>query len=71
LPSSLIGAESADTREASSRVKEAVPHGSQPAQRHRKQVFDERRERFDGASGRHSVAGDVTEPVNRLPLALR
>ena len=43
----------------------------QPAQAHRKQVFDERRARFAGGAGRHRVAGEATEGVDLLPLALR
>jgi hypothetical protein len=52
-------------------VPDAAPRSGQTAQAHRTQVFDERRARFAGGAGRHSIASEVLERVNPLPLTLR
>ena len=64
----LIGAGSADDHEAIARAKEAAPPAVQPAQAHRQQVFNERRQRFDGGNAVRNVAGPLTHPANRLAL---
>ncbi len=64
----LIGAGSADDRETIARAKEAAPPAVQPAQAHRQQVFNERRQRFNGGNAPRNVAGPSTHPAN--PLAL-
>ena len=43
----------------------------QSAQEHRKQVFDERRQRFQGNAARHSVASEAVEPSNQMSAILR
>ena len=49
----------------------AAPHAGQLVQKHRKQMFDERRARFERGGDRHSIAGEVREAGYELPLALR
>ena len=44
---------------------------AQPAQQHRKEVFDERRARFDGGADPRSVAGVRVRPANRLSTVLQ
>ncbi len=41
------------------------------AEAHRKQVFDERRQRFQSNAEQRSVASEAVEPTNQLPVALR
>ncbi len=41
------------------------------AEAHRKQVFDERRQSFQGDAERRSVASEAVKPTNQLPVALR
>ena len=65
----VIGAGSTDDPEAISRAKDAAPHASQPAQQHRKQVFDERRARFAGAS--HNIASETSQRAAPLSSMLR
>ena len=62
----LIGAGSADDRETMARAKEAAPPAVQPAQAHRQQVFNERRQRFNGGNAPRNVAGKLAPPANRL-----
>jgi hypothetical protein len=38
---------------------------------HRKQVFDGRRQRFQGNAEQRSVASEAVEPTNQLPVVLR
>ena len=64
----LIGVGSADDRETIARGKEAPPPAVQPAQAHRQQVFDERRQRFNGGNAPRNVAGPLTHPANWLAL---
>jgi len=58
-----------------SRFAPAAAAGTQDHQRppsqHRKQVFDERRARFGGDTGRQGIAREAKIPANELPLALR
>ena len=50
----------------------ADPHGYSRAQQHRKQIFDERRARFEGDAGRRSVASGSLRPAEeRLPVLLQ
>ena len=49
----------------------AVEHAEKTAHEHRKHVFDERRQRFQGGAERKSVAGQAVQPANRLPVTLR
>ena len=64
----LIGAGSADNRETVARAKEAPPPAVQPAQEHRQQVFNERRQRFNEDNAPRNVAGQAARPANRLAL---
>jgi hypothetical protein len=48
------------------RAKEAAPPAVQPAQAHRQQVFNERRQRFNGGNAPRNVAGKLAPPANRL-----
>lgn len=41
------------------------------AEEHRKQVFAERRQRFQGDAGQHSVASEMAEQSNQLPVVMR
>lgn len=41
----------------------ATLHAAQPAQEHRKQVFDDRRRRFHGNTGHRSVADGTSKPA--------
>ena len=45
-------------------------HARQSAQEHRKQVFDDRRARFERGAGRHSIAREAVELANPLPPPL-
>lgn len=38
---------------------------------HRKHVFYERRQRFEGGAGPHGVAGEMAEQSDQLPVAMR
>lgn len=62
----LIGSGSNDNREAIARAQQAAP-AAQPAEGHRRQVFDERRQRFDGNAPRN-IAGQSPEAANRLAV---
>ncbi len=41
------------------------------AEEHRKQVFDERRQRFQSIAEQRSVASQAVEPANQSPVVLR
>ena len=45
--------------------------GDSQAQSHRKQVFDQRRARFDGGADTRSVAGVTVRPSNHLSTVLQ
>jgi len=62
----LIGAGSADNRDTIARAKEAASPAVQPAEAHRLQEFDERRQRFNGGNAPRNVAGKLAPPANRL-----
>ena len=49
----------------------AVEQKEKRALEHRKQVFDERRQRFQGIADRNSVAQKAQQPSNQLPVTLR
>lgn len=67
----VIGASERGDRETGSEVAVVVPPTAQPAQVHRKQVFDERRARFSGGADQRSVAGVAVRPSNRLSTVLQ
>ena len=67
----VIGAGSTDDREAISRAKDAARHVAEPAQEHRRQVFNERRERFNGGVPAHNLAGCFMQLADRLSLSAR
>ena len=69
---SLVGVRASVDQGAARHVAAAAaPHARPPAQQHRKQVFDDRRARFERSAGRHRIAGEVREAGYELPLALR
>jgi hypothetical protein len=57
----VIGAGSTDNPEIISRAKNAAPYAPQPAQQHRKQVFDERRARFARSAPSHNIASETSQ----------
>ena len=48
-----------------------TPASAQPAQQHRKQVFDQRRARVDSGADRRSVVSKAVQPANRLSTVFR
>ena len=66
----VIGAGSTDDREAIFRAKDVAPQATQPAQQHRKQVFDERRARFAGAPSQN-IARETSQRAAPLSSMLR
>ena len=62
----LIGTGSSDNHEMIARAKEAPPPAVQPAQAHRQQVFNERRQRFNGGNAPRNVAGKLAPSANRM-----
>ena len=67
----VIGATDRGDRGAVSHVAAGTPASVQPAQQHRKQVFDGRRARFQGYAERRSVAGATKMPENHSRVVLR
>ena len=67
----VIGATDRGDRGAVSHVAAGTPASVQPAQQHRKQVFDGRRARFQGYAERRSVAGATEMPENHSRVVLR
>jgi hypothetical protein len=67
----VIGANERDGREAVSRAKDIAPHAVQPAQQHRKQVFDERRARFARGVPDHNIASETSQRANPQVFTLR
>jgi hypothetical protein len=62
------------------RTQATVGYGTTPpraaaagmrAEEHRKQVFDERRQRFQSIAEQRSVASQAVEPANQSPVVLR
>lgn len=67
----LINAGSNENREAVARANEAAPPTGRAPEKHREQVFNERRQRFNGGNSPRNVAGQPPQPANRLALTPR
>lgn len=66
-----IGARASRDHVAGNVEAAGAPHAAQPAQAHRKQVFDGRRARFEGNAHRRNVAFEAVELANLPPPVLR
>ena len=66
----VIGAGSTDNPEIISRAKDAAPYAPQPAQQHRKQVFDERRARNGNTERQSGNKIEVVDLPKDLPMEL-
>ena len=66
----VIGFSSDGLRDGNGTTVSTVTAGMR-AEEHRKQVFDERRQRFQSNAEQRSVASQAVEPANQSPVVLR